>query len=199
MKESAQAALSYARSKAGEFNIPEDFYEKNDIHIHVPAGAIPKDGPSAGVTMATSLISALTKIPVSKDVAMTGEITLIGRVLPIGGLKEKALAALMAGIKTIIIPSRNKKDLEDIPKELRKKITFIFADHIDDVLKVALLKQKEVKKKEVKKKEVKKKEVKKKEVKKKPNRRPVKTVGRRARAINVVSLESRKPQGETIC
>jgi len=162
MKESAQAALSYARSKAGEFNIPEDFYEKNDIHIHVPAGAIPKDGPSAGVTMATSLISALTKIPVSKDVAMTGEITLIGRVLPIGGLKEKALAALMAGIKTIIIPSRNKKDLEDIPKELRKKINFIFADHIDDVLKVALLKKKEAKKK--------------------PNRRPVKTVGRRARA-----------------
>ena len=162
MKESAQAALSYARSKAGEFNIPEDFYEKNDIHIHVPAGAIPKDGPSAGVTMATSLISALTKIPVSKDVAMTGEITLIGRVLPIGGLKEKALAALMAGIKTIIIPSRNKKDLEDIPKELRKKITFIFADHIDDVLKVALLKKKEAKKKS--------------------NRLPVKTVGRRARA-----------------
>ena len=166
MKESAQAALSYARSKAGEFNIPEDFYEKNDIHIHVPAGAIPKDGPSAGVTMATSLISALTKIPVSKDVAMTGEITLIGRVLPIGGLKEKALAALMAGIKTIIIPSRNKKDLEDIPKELRKKINFIFADHIDDVLKVALLKKKEAKK----------------EAKKKPNRRPIKTVGRRARA-----------------
>jgi len=172
MKESAQAALSYARSKAMDFDIPEDFYEKNDIHIHVPAGAIPKDGPSAGVTMATSLISALTKIPVSKDVAMTGEITLRGRVLPIGGLKEKALAALMAGIKTVIIPSRNKKDLEDIPKELRKKINFIFADHIDEILKVALLKKKEVKKKEVKKKEV----------KKKPNRRPVKTVGRRARA-----------------
>mgnify|MGYP001588317826 FL=1 len=167
MKESAQAALSYARSKAMDFDIPEDFYEKNDIHIHVPAGAIPKDGPSAGVTMATSLISALTKIPVSKDVAMTGEITLRGRVLPIGGLKEKALAALMAGIKTVIIPSRNKKDLEDIPKELRKKINFIFADHIDEILKVALLKKKEVKKKEVK---------------KKPNRRLVKTVGRRARA-----------------
>ena len=167
MKESAQAALSYARSKAMDFDIPEDFYEKNDIHIHVPAGAIPKDGPSAGVTMATSLISALTKIPVSKDVAMTGEITLRGRVLPIGGLKEKALAALMAGIKTVIIPSRNKKDLEDIPKELRKKINFIFADHIDEILKVALLKKKEVKKKEVK---------------KKPNRRPIKAVGRRARA-----------------
>ena len=162
MKESAQAALSYARSKAMDFDIPEDFYEKNDIHIHVPAGAIPKDGPSAGVTMATSLISALTKIPVSKDVAMTGEITLRGRVLPIGGLKEKALAALMAGIKTVIIPSRNKKDLEDIPKELRKKITFIFADHIDEILKVAL--------------------VKKKDASKKPNRRPVKTVGRRSRA-----------------
>jgi ATP-dependent Lon protease len=177
MKESAQAALSYARSKAMDLDIPEDFYEKNDIHIHVPAGAIPKDGPSAGVTMATSLISALTKRPVSKDVAMTGEITLRGRVLPIGGLKEKALAALMAGIKTVIIPSRNKKDLEDIPKELRKKINFIFADHIDEILKVALLKNKEAKKKEVKKKEVKKKEV-----KKKSNRRPVKTVSRRARA-----------------
>lgn len=151
MKESAQAALSYARSKATEFNIPENFYEKNDIHIHVPAGAIPKDGPSAGVTMATSLLSALTKMPVSKDVAMTGEITLRGRVLPIGGLKEKALAALMAGIKTIIIPSRNKKDLEDIPKELRKKINFIFADHIDEILKVALLKKTEAKKTEAKK------------------------------------------------
>lgn len=142
MKESAQAALSYARSRAGEFNIPEDFYEKNDIHIHVPAGAIPKDGPSAGVTMATTIISALTKIPVSKDVAMTGEITLRGKVLPIGGLKEKALAALMAGIKTVIIPRRNEKDLEEIPKELRKKINFIFVDHIDEVLKVALLKPK---------------------------------------------------------
>ncbi len=146
MKESAQAALSYARSKAKEFNIPEDFYEKNDIHIHVPAGAIPKDGPSAGVTMATSLISALTRIPVSKDVAMTGEITLRGRVLPIGGLKEKALAALMAGIKTVIIPRRNEKDLEEIPKELREKIKFILADHIDEILKVALLKKKETKK-----------------------------------------------------
>ncbi|HLB05448.1 MAG TPA: endopeptidase La, partial [Thermodesulfobacteriota bacterium] len=146
MKESAQAALSYARSKAKEFNIPEDFYEKNDIHIHVPAGAIPKDGPSAGVTMATSLISALTRIPVSKDVAMTGEITLRGRVLPIGGLKEKALAALMTGIKTVIIPRRNEKDLEEIPKELREKIKFILADHIDEILKVALLKKKETKK-----------------------------------------------------
>jgi ATP-dependent Lon protease len=147
MKESAQAALSFARAKAGEFGIPEDFYEKNDIHIHVPAGATPKDGPSAGVTMATTLISALTGISVSKDIAMTGEITLTGRVLPIGGLKEKALAALMAGIKTVIIPRRNEKDLEEIPKELRKKINFIFADNIDDVLRVALLKkEREVKK-----------------------------------------------------
>ncbi|MDO8446994.1 MAG: endopeptidase La [Deltaproteobacteria bacterium] len=162
MKESAQAALSYARSKAKEFNIPEDFYEKNDIHIHVPAGAIPKDGPSAGVTMATSLISALTRIPVSKDVAMTGEITLRGRVLPIGGLKEKALAALMTGIKTVIIPRRNEKDLEEIPKELREKIKFILADHIDEILKVALLKKKETKKA--------------------LNRLPVRTVGKRARA-----------------
>ena len=139
MKESAQAAVSYARSHAKNLGIEEDFYHKLDIHIHVPAGAIPKDGPSAGITMAVSLISALTKRPVSRDVAMTGEITLRGRVLPIGGLKEKCLAAFRAGVRTIIIPERNQKDLDEIPKHLRRKIRLVPAKHMSDVLKVALL------------------------------------------------------------
>lgn len=138
MKESAQAALSYARSRAKDLNIDEKFYADKDIHIHVPAGAIPKDGPSAGVTMAMALVSALTKRPVRKDVAMTGEITLRGRILPIGGLKEKALAAMRAGIHTIIIPYRNKKDLDEIPKHIRRKLRFIFAKDMDDILEVAL-------------------------------------------------------------
>jgi ATP-dependent Lon protease len=138
MKESVQAALSYIRSKAGELSLPEDFLTNLDIHVHVPAGAIPKDGPSAGVTMATALVSALTKIPVRRDVAMTGEITLRGKVLPIGGLKEKMLAAIRAGITTVIIPEENKKDLEDIPKHILKKVTVIPTRMIDDVLKVAL-------------------------------------------------------------
>jgi len=142
MKESAQAALSYTRSRAKSLGINANFFEKHDIHIHVPAGAIPKDGPSAGVTMAVALISALTKIPVSKDVAMTGEITLRGRVLPVGGLKEKSLAALRQNIKTIIIPARNKKDLEDIPHTVRNKIAYVFAKHMDDILDIALLKKK---------------------------------------------------------
>jgi ATP-dependent Lon protease len=142
MKESAQAALSYTRSRAKSLGINANFFEKHDIHIHVPAGAIPKDGPSAGVTMAVALISALTKIPVSKDVAMTGEITLRGRVLPVGGLKEKSLAALRQNIKTIIIPARNKKDLEDIPQTVRNKIAYVFAKHMDDILDIALLKKK---------------------------------------------------------
>jgi ATP-dependent Lon protease len=141
MKESAQAALSYARSKAKELNIDEDFYEKQDIHIHVPAGAIPKDGPSAGVTMATALISALTKYPSNKDVAMTGEITLRGRVLPIGGLKEKALAALRNNIKTVIIPEQNRKDLEEVPKNIKKKLNFVFVKNMDEILNVALVKK----------------------------------------------------------
>jgi ATP-dependent Lon protease len=141
MKESAQAALSYARSKTDALGIAESFYEDKDIHIHVPAGAIPKDGPSAGVTMATSLISALVKTPVRKDVAMTGEITLRGRVLPIGGLKEKALAALRAHMNTLIIPENNKKDLEEIPLNIRRKLIFRPVKHMDDVLSIALKKK----------------------------------------------------------
>jgi ATP-dependent Lon protease len=140
MKESAQAAFSYTRSKAAVLNIPADFHEKNDIHVHIPEGAIPKDGPSAGITMATALISALTQIPVSKHVAMTGEITLRGRVLPIGGLKEKSLAAHRAGIKIILIPKDNEKDLQDIPESVRKDVTFYPVSHMDEVLGYALLK-----------------------------------------------------------
>ncbi len=138
MKESAQAALSYIRSRAKKLGISEDMFSKIDLHIHVPAGAIPKDGPSAGITMATAIASALTGRPVSKNVAMTGEVTLRGRVLPIGGLKEKTLAAKRMGIKKVIIPQRNKKDLEDIPKYIKRDMEFIFAETMDDVLKVAL-------------------------------------------------------------
>lgn len=138
MKESAQAALSYVRSKAKKLTINDEIFSKSDLHIHVPAGAIPKDGPSAGITMATAIASALTGRPVNKAVAMTGEVTLRGRVLPIGGLKEKTLAAKRMGIKTIIIPERNKKDLEDIPKYIKKDMEFIFAETMDDVLKIAL-------------------------------------------------------------
>ncbi len=138
MKESAQAALSYIRSKAPEFHLAEDFYANQDIHVHVPAGAIPKDGPSAGVTMTTALVSALTRVPIKRDVAMTGEITLRGKVLPIGGLKEKILAAIRAGITCIIIPKQNEKDLEEVPRHILKKVTIVTAETIDDVLKAAL-------------------------------------------------------------
>ncbi|HET6419419.1 MAG TPA: endopeptidase La [Geobacteraceae bacterium] len=138
MKESAQAALSYIRSKTGEFHLPEDFYANLDIHVHVPAGAIPKDGPSAGITMATALVSALTKVQVKRDVAMTGEITLRGKVLPIGGLKEKMLAAIRVGITTVVIPKQNEKDLEEIPRHILKKVQVVIAESIDDVLKAAL-------------------------------------------------------------
>lgn len=141
MKESAQAALSYIRSRAKKLGIKDDIFSRTDIHIHVPAGAIPKDGPSAGITMATAIASALTGIPVNKNVAMTGEVTLRGRVLPIGGLKEKSLAAKRMGIKKVIIPKRNKKDIEDIPKYVRKDIDFIFVDTMDDVLRVTLKKK----------------------------------------------------------
>ena len=139
MKESGQAALSYARARADRLNLAPDFYEKLDIHIHVPAGATPKDGPSAGVTMATALISALTQIPVRRDVAMTGEITLRGKVLPIGGLKEKAIAALRARVKKVIIPQANKKDLVEIPKKVKRRLKFVAVSDMDEVLNEALL------------------------------------------------------------
>ncbi|MEN9799374.1 MAG: hypothetical protein RL653_3070, partial [Pseudomonadota bacterium] len=138
MQESAQAAMSYVRSRAERFGIDKKFAEALDIHVHLPEGAIPKDGPSAGVTMATALVSALTRIPVRRDVAMTGEITLRGRVLPIGGLKEKALAAHRAGISTIVIPKENKKDLRDIPLRVRKQLRVVLAEYVDEVLRVAL-------------------------------------------------------------
>jgi ATP-dependent Lon protease len=139
MKESAQAALSYARSRAGQLGVESSFYEKYDIHLHLPAGSIPKDGPSAGITMATALISALTKRATRRDVAMTGEITLRGRVLPIGGVKEKVLAAHRAGIKIFILPKRNMKDLNDVPREIMKELHFVPVEHMDDVIAVALL------------------------------------------------------------
>ena len=139
MQESAQAAMSYVRSRAERFGIDKKFNETLDVHIHVPEGAIPKDGPSAGITMTTALISSLAKIPVRRDLAMTGEITLRGRVLPIGGLKEKAMAAHRGGIRTILIPSDNKKDIREIPKKVREELTIIPVEHMDDVLKLALV------------------------------------------------------------
>jgi len=134
MKESAQAALTYARAKADELGIAPDFAEHTDIHIHVPAGATPKDGPSAGVTLVTALISALTGKTVRGDICMTGEITLRGRVLPVGGIKEKVLAGVARGIGHVILPAKNQKDLEEIPQELRRKIVVHTVDSIDDVL-----------------------------------------------------------------
>ena len=138
MKESAQAALSYIRSKADRLGLAPNFYENCDLHIHVPAGAIPKDGPSAGITMTTALASLLTGRPVNSDMAMTGEITLRGKVMPIGGVKEKTLAARRAGVKTVILPKRNEKDLEDVPVKVREKMEFHFVENIDEVLDLAL-------------------------------------------------------------
>ncbi|MCD6117498.1 endopeptidase La [bacterium] len=138
MKESAQAALSYIRSHAEDLGIDKDFFESNDLHIHVPEGATPKDGPSAGVTLATSLVSVLTGRPVKHDIAMTGEITLRGKVLPVGGIKEKVLAARRAGIKKVILPKWNEKDLEDIPDHIRSKMKFYFVDWLDDVFELTL-------------------------------------------------------------
>ncbi|QHE53167.1 endopeptidase La [Pontibacillus sp. HMF3514] len=142
MKESAQAAFSYIRSRAEELNIDPEFSENNDIHIHVPEGATPKDGPSAGITMATALVSSLTGRPVRKEVGMTGEITLRGRVLPIGGLKEKSLSAHRAGLTTVIMPKENEKDLEDIPESVREGLKYIPVEHLDEVLKHALVEEK---------------------------------------------------------
>jgi ATP-dependent Lon protease len=138
MRESARAALSWTRSHTGPLGISPEVFEKNTLHIHVPAGGIPKDGPSAGITMATAIVSGLTGIPVRKDVAMTGEITLRGRVLPIGGLKSKILAAHLAGAKMVILPRKNEKDLRDIPEEIRKQMKLVLVDSMDQVLDAAL-------------------------------------------------------------
>ena len=140
MTESAEAAVSYIRSQNERFQLEPDFYKKKDIHIHIPEGATPKDGPSAGVTMATAIISALTGRKVCNDVAMTGEITIRGRVLPIGGLQEKVLAAKKVGIKTVILPKENEKDLDEIMDEIKDGMQFVLAETMEDVLQTALVK-----------------------------------------------------------
>jgi ATP-dependent Lon protease len=138
MQESANAALSYVRTRAKQLGLTRDFYSKVDIHIHVPEGATPKDGPSAGITIATAIASALTRVPIRSNVAMTGEITLRGRVLPIGGLKEKMIAALRGGIDTVLIPKENEKDLADIPLAIRRGLRIVTVEHMDEVLGAAL-------------------------------------------------------------
>jgi len=138
MQESAQAAMSYVRSRSAQFGLAKDFYRNIDIHVHVPEGAIPKDGPSAGITICTSIVSALTKIPVRRDVTMTGEITLRGKVLPIGGVKEKLLAAHRMGLRTVLLSKDNEKDLADIPQDILSSLTVKFVETMDEVLQVAL-------------------------------------------------------------
>jgi ATP-dependent Lon protease len=138
MKESAQAALTLVKARSSEFGIAADWFEKGDIHVHVPAGATPKDGPSAGVAMFIALASLATSTPVQSDHAMTGEISLRGLVLPIGGVKEKVLAALQAGIKTVMLPARNKRDLEDIPEQAREQLKFVWLDTVADAMREAL-------------------------------------------------------------
>jgi ATP-dependent Lon protease len=138
MQESAHAALSFVRSKAGNLGLDGEFFDQTDIHLHIPAGATPKDGPSAGVAIATALVSLVSGRPVRREVGMTGEITLRGQVLPVGGIKEKVLAAHRSGLKSVVLPSYNEADLEDIPEEVRKEIQFVFAETVDDVLKAAL-------------------------------------------------------------
>ena len=138
MQESARAAMSYVRTRAVAYGINKDFYRKMDVHIHIPEGAIPKDGPSAGITLATTIVSLLTRIPVRADVAMTGEITLRGKVLPIGGVKEKLLAAHRAGMKEVILPKENEKDLQDLPQDILESIKINLVETMDEVLQVAL-------------------------------------------------------------
>jgi ATP-dependent Lon protease len=138
MQESAQAAMAYIRSRSHAFGLPKDFYRNIDIHVHVPEGAIPKDGPSAGITICNSIVSALTRIPVRRDVTMTGEITLRGKVLPIGGVKEKLLAAHRMGLRTVLLPKDNEKDLADIPQEILASLTVHFVENMDEVLQIAL-------------------------------------------------------------
>lgn len=143
MQESVQAALTYIRARAEKFGLPKNFYKKIDIHVHVPEGAIPKDGPSAGIAMATSIASALMKKKVRADLAMTGEITLRGRVLPIGGLKEKILAAHRGNIKMVIIPKDNEKDLAEVPRNVQNALKIVFVDHVDEVLDIVFVKDEE--------------------------------------------------------
>jgi ATP-dependent Lon protease len=144
MKESAQAGMTYVHSRSNELGIPDDSWEKRDVHIHVPEGAIPKDGPSAGITMATALASALSGRQVRNDLAMTGEVTLRGRVLPVGGIKEKVLAAHRAGVERIILPSENKKDLEEVPDNVKRKMQFVLVSNMDEVLAEAFVSDHEV-------------------------------------------------------
>jgi ATP-dependent Lon protease len=138
MRESAQAAVSYVRSHTGLLDVDPQIFEGKTVHIHVPAGAIPKDGPSAGVTIATALASLVTRRPARSDLAMTGEITLRGKVLPVGGIKEKVLAAHRAGVRTVVLPRRNERDIEDVPDDVRRDVQFVLADEVDEVLREAL-------------------------------------------------------------